>query len=652
MHTFIADAWCLLVGISFAGYGLALLGLLQKDQEGWLTAIAGGMGVFIFFLGVVNLLGGIGSTALIILVCIGDILFLVLKKPRRQPATPADNAPKDGVAIRLVAFAALALVGLLALTGLHSRIVNYFDDPQAYFAYPLEALQKGSLQVQPFSERRINTSLGANYLLDAVFAVDGDVRSIGFLDQTLGYILYAAAIWAVGRRLDFSFGTKGLLVGLLVLLPLVNVNAAPAYLQAGLAISLLLVMHESSDSKRADWRTGILWGLIASVLCLTKSSGIVFAFALVASFAVIHSMRTRSLVQIQNAIVAGATASVLALPWMIQQHRNAGTYLSPVLGLGFHASHWGMLPLPRQTATLPVVMMVALPNVCALLVAAFLAWKLRLRSRNFDLSLIAFILAALVATPLIAFSTAGEALDRFTFPFQIPALIMLSALVLASPLTDLQRKRWRTAAQIFLLVWSVTIIVIAAKHHRTYSRSLHHIEDTFAGRIRNTFFDELVLDDTMMLTEEQRARTAQNTIPAGEQILEATLYAYPYDFRRNRVFIADFPGLAGWSPGIPIGRGPEPVRNYLLEHKLNYFVCDRRLTYNNEDIGEFLRNPILDASLHDLIAHHIHHEIFPWSRMQWMVSRDVRHNLFIIAETGTRLYDDGTLVVVQLRPEH
>ena len=648
MPTPVSTGWCLAVTVSFVGYGLLVLRLLRKSQEDWLTAATAGMGVLTFCLGMMNLLRWIRSPQLLSLVLIGDISFVLLRK-----SSPRGNAQSGGVsthptAARLIACAALALVGSIALTGIHSHIVNYFDDTQAYFAYPLEALQKGSLQPQPFSERRINTSLGANYLLDAVLAVDGDVRSIGFLDRTLGYILYAAAIWILGRKLDFPLGFKGLLLGLLLILPVVQVNVAPIYLQSAVALSLLFAMHNSVKIEHADWRSGLLWGLIASVLCLTKSNGIVFVFALVAIFTVAHSVKIHNLSQIQNAVVAGLTVLFLALPWMIQQHKNEGTYLSPILGRGFHASHWGVVPLPRRTATLPVIAMVLLPDACALLVAAFLAWKLRSRNRTVDLSLVTFILAALAATPIIAFSTAGEAVDRFTFPFHVPALIIFGALMLASPLSDSRRKRWRRTAQLFLLLWIVAIIAILGKHHASYSRSLHHLEDTFAGRVRDPLFDELILDDKTIAAEEQRARTAQATVPVGAPILEATLFAYPYDFRRNKVYIADFPGMAGWAPGIPVGRGPMPVRDYLLSHNLQYFIWDRRLSYNNEDIGDFLRSPVLDGSLQDLIHHKIHHEIFPWSRMEWMVSRDVRHNLFLLAETNERLYDDGTLVMVEL----
>jgi hypothetical protein len=644
--------WCVAVGASFFGYGLAVLYILGKNPRRWLAAVGVGIGVVTGLLGVMNLLGWIRPVPLVFLVFIGDLLLIPLwRQPRpadTQTDVQYDPPPRRRWLLKTIAWAALACVACSALASVHSGIVNYFDDPQAYFAYPLEALQTGSLGLQPFSERRINTSLGANYLLDAVIAVDGDVRSIGFLDGTFAYLLFAASIWTVGSRFGFSFETKGLLLGLLVVLPLVEVNATPIYLQAALAIVLLLTMHETAEGKRADWRSGILWGLIGSVICLTKSSGIVFVFPLIAIFAVVHTIRTRSFAHVQNAVVAGATLLLLALPWMAQQHRNEGTYLSPLLGRGFHASHWGIVPLPAHTATVPTIVMVALPDVLALLVIALLAWKVRSPSRSLDVSLIAFILATLSATILIAFSAGGEGVDRFSFPFQIPALLLFAALLLATATEQTQHLGWRRTAKAMLALWFAAIMVILAVHYRIYKLSLHRLEEAAGIQGGSTMnYGELWLDNRNMVDEEKRALMAQSTVPPGERMLEATLFAHVYDFRRNPVFIADFPGMAGWSPGIPVGKGPNAVRDYLLNHDIHYFLCDRRLTHNNEDIGDFLRAPTLDVSLHDVIFHHIH-EIYPYSRMLWMVSRDVRHNLLLLADSDTRLYDDGTLVVVRL----
>lgn len=394
MEVLKADAWCIAVAVSFFGYGLALLRLLRRYQHRWLVAAGAGMGVVILILGVMNLLGWVHPVPLFLLVVLGDLLSIVLWK--RPSAVQPENQtpPKARLGLKLIAWAALALVGYTAFAGLHNNLVNYFDDAQAYFTYPLQALQTGSLQPQPFSERRINTSLGANYLLDAVIAVGGDVRSMGFLDQSFAYLLYAAAMWAIWSGWGLSFEIKGLLLALLFAIPLIATNAAPVYLQSALILTLFLAMHETAECKDADWRIGIVWGLVGSVLCLTKSSGIVFVFLLMAIFAVCHSLRTRTLGQIKNSVIAGATILALAVPWMVQQRRNAGTYLSPILGRGFHASHWGVLPLPGHAATPWTIFMVALPDVLVLLAAAFLVWKLHSRSTSLDISLIAFMLTA------------------------------------------------------------------------------------------------------------------------------------------------------------------------------------------------------------------------------------------------------------------
>ena len=67
-----ADAWCLAVGISVVGCGLALLQLLRKDREDWL----------------------------IVLVLIGDLGFLLLRKPPGPVPVQAGNGPGDGRAVK------------------------------------------------------------------------------------------------------------------------------------------------------------------------------------------------------------------------------------------------------------------------------------------------------------------------------------------------------------------------------------------------------------------------------------------------------------------------------------------------------------------------------------------------------------------------
>lgn len=257
------------------------------------------------------------------------------------------------------------------------------------------------------------------------------------------------------------------------------------------------------------------------------------------------------------------------------------------------------------------------------------------------------MLAALIATPLIAFGTGGEGVDRFSFPFYVPTILMFTILLLASVAGPIAELPWLRFGKVTLLVWVMGLLAFLALHYHIHRLYLHRLETAVGMTPEHLGLYELVLDDAQMIAEEARSRSAQYVVPRDQEILESTLFAYTYDFRRNKIFIADYPGMAALAPGIPVGQGPGPLRDYFQAHNIRYYICDRRLTFDNEDIGEFLRSPTLDISVRDFVLHHVH-DVYPWSRMESAVSRDVRHNLLSLADSNRRLYDDGTLVTVQL----
>jgi hypothetical protein len=651
METLKVHGWALLVGGTFVGYGVAVLRLLRLGERGWLAGACAGTGVVIALLGWLNLLGWIRPWPLCILVAAGDLLLLLLwRRPKAERIHEEPAAKRRTTIFTVATWLVLALAGWMAFSGIDCRIVNASDDAQAYLAYPVNALETGKLQPQPFSERRINTSLGANYLLHALMVVDGDVRSVSFLDCCFGYVLYAAAIWAVGRQMRVSFEEKGLLLLLLSVLPLIQLNATMVYLSAALMVALLLEMHAAAESMRADWRRGVVWGLLASALCLTKSTNIVFTLLLIALFALVHAARKRSMAQIWNAAISAVALAVLAAPWMVQQHRNEGTYFFPALGRGYHASRWGVVLLPGQTQGLSEDALTALPDVLVLLCAALAGWKLRSRSSSFDFTLVVFSIAAMVATPIVCLATGGDALDRLTFPFHIPALLLFAALVLATAKTRTTGRRWVWAGRALLTVWTGAISGYFLLHNHLYRTYENRMVSAVGIKPDGLDHYELQLTNGAMRAEAERARNAQETVPPGEQVLEAVLYAVPYDFRRNTIYIADFPGMAGWAPGIPLGRGPDAVRGYFLSHGIHYVFCDRRLAHNNEDIGDFLKDPATHVDAKDFLVHPLRSRFkFGWERMEDCVSRDVRHNLLLLAKSDDKLYDDGTVVAVRLR---
>ena len=200
-------------------------------------------------------------------------------------------------------------------------------------------------------------------------------------------------------------------------------------------------------------------------------------------------------------------------------------------------------------------------------------------------------------------------------------------------------------------MWTAAILVIGLIGNRAHRPLEHRI--LFAADKPRHFLEyfELKLTSSVMAAEATRAGAAQDAVPAGEPVLQAVMYAYPYDFHRNSIYIADCPGMAGWAPGIPVGHGPDGVRSYLLSHGIHYFFFDRRLTHNNEDIGDFLKQPVVRYGVKDFLTRPVEtHVGTSWRRMEDNVSRDVRHNLFLLAQSDDAVYDDGNLVAVRLNP--
>ncbi|MHB1699697.1 MAG: hypothetical protein ACYCSN_06090 [Acidobacteriaceae bacterium] len=520
---------------------------------------------------------------------------------------------------------------------MRADIVNRFDDPQAYMAYPQKTLQTGYLQPEPFSERRIVTSLGSGYVLQALMLVSGDARSASFIDSGFGLLLYAAMLWALTRIASVSEIRSAWLLWMVLLLPLFKQNLTMVYLSAGLFLVVFALLVRSSRGA-SKWVGAIIVGIVAGAACTLKSSNIVFLFPALAFTGVWRAWGRKSFAAILPTVVSLLAAAAAMLPWMMQQKRDEGAYLFPLLGRGFHASAFGQLPLPAHTSSSFFALWLSLPYTVLLAMALLFAWRFLDRpGERWRAPLIGFLAAAAFATPILALSTGGEGADRYPLPFAVPVLLVFAAFFLGgrylpAPLPSGLQK----SAIGYLAVCLFFIGGLFGIRARLDLAEIHSLMSWIRMRPSHLLPWEYELTTREMRKEEERAARVQASIPAGEPVFEALFAAYPYVFSRNTIYIADYPGMAGWAPGIPVGKGPEPVRSYFLAHAIHYVVCDRRLASGNADIQEFLGNPQMRRGR------------TAWSREEDSVSRDVRHNLLLLAKTHRSVYDDGEVVAVDL----
>ena len=122
----------------------------------------------------------------------------------------------------------------------------------------------------------------------------------------------------------------------------------------------------------------------------------------------------------------------------------------------------------------------------------------------------------------------------------------------------------------------------------------------------------------------------QQSIPEGKTMLARVRDPFLFDFKRNKIFIADEPGLSSPPPGIPFFKGPEALADYFLSKSIRYIAYS--YTYPP---GFHTRN-LLDSPHHILIRTQIKHTV------------DFQDNLDKLGNTRKRIYDDGEIFVLDL----
>jgi hypothetical protein len=153
-----------------------------------------------------------------------------------------------------------------------------------------------------------------------------------------------------------------------------------------------------------------------------------------------------------------------------------------------------------------------------------------------------------------------------------------------------------------------------------YSKWIQGIE---AG-VKNS---HLVSDEELL-----QYRKMQQSIPQGETVLTRLAKPFLLDFRRNKIFIADYPGGASLPPGMPFFRGAEALADYLNLKSIRYVAY----SYANEanfqwsQFGERLKNP------------------YSWVRTQAIHTFDFQNNLKQLGDSRKRIYDDGDIFVLDM----
>ena len=626
--------WCACIFFAFLGYGKLLLRIFRAHDAPWALSAAIGVSFVVAVCGFLNLLHLITAPVFATGVLVGVVLGFLVDWPHLRGVPPVLFHTSLLYSPLLIAIA----IPVIGNVRSDIRTFSDMDDLPAYLTLPEATLQLKSLPFDPFNERRVTSSLGAPYVLQSLMLVAGDVLSIRAIDISIGFIIYAGLLVAIFRLMGLPVPLRVGLALLALLVPVDRLNATMGVLPAALFCALFLVQIHPSLGGRLDWLRAVLLGLIAAALTSLKSNYLpaavlVCCFYYVAWLVYRHHLRALW----QGLLCVGVFLACL-LPWMIDMKQKEGTALFPLLGRGYDASAYGLVPLPSGShqglsSEAPWVWLSVLPLAAPLLtalIALAIAFRKQVESA-WTAPLSALLASSVLAIAAIGSSTGGESIVRYALPFEIPALIIFIGFLFACSNSLHCRPWWLKASGALAFLGLVAFGYVSGVRHGGYRKYLE--DGRFVVPTRGVWVD---VDH-----ERQRIRNLQARIPSGERVLARLLLTFPFDFKRNQIFVADYSGMASLPPGMPIDGGPEAMRNYLLSHDIRYLAFDPNRTTvfdpNHEtSVQEFLHAG-RDRSRHG------------WLYVQIKVSDTVQQTFADLARMCTHVYDDGEVYVLDLK---
>jgi hypothetical protein len=327
--------------------------------------------------------------------------------------------------------------------------------------------------------------------------------------------------------------------------------------------ALFLALFRRLAASPFPQRTGREWAELAVLsagLAALKTTALPFCAILLGADFVGRSRTVGVRALLPEATLMTAAAILLSIPWALSMHASAGTFLYPVLGRG-HYGFSGVRPEPSS-----LVRILAVAAIPALFLWAFRRAdpQARLLAGSERRALFSACISACGGSLAVGVSSAGMGFLRHPFPILFATtLVALGAALAIGSRVRQEPARRRLAA----VVYGTMLLLVGLALARAPSWRLW-VSDVAFG------LSGAPLEPAERL---QTYRELQHAIPPGASLLAYVPRPYLFDFRRNPVFLLDYPGAFSPPPGLPLDREADEVRRYLLERAIRYvaFAPDR-----------------------------------------------------------------------------
>ena len=366
----LAFSWGLVILASMVGWGVAVNRLLFPcHRVDWGQRAAWGLALSVVVGGVLNLLQRISRATVLIYLGLGMAWCLASWIPRIrelsqvkgviQRIAEVKNRQIFGCGVLLVAplimiqYAA-SITGVQHGGPLSPTNFNRGDDFQAYFVFPEKMLQTGSMGPDPFSGRRLESSLGGKSFLDTFVLSVLSVQNLHVLDSGLGPLIILGLLWGTMQEHGISLAGSVGMLPVFLLIPAPTGNVTSLYTGLALFLSLYRTLNWKELSSSSFISRLLVTAMLAAAICSLKSNFIpACAFVCSCSFLCYLIGKSNRRTAAVEVVSTGLLVLAFMLPWMISMYQSSGTLLYPLLGRGYHQSVYGTSLSPYSELTVP-----------------------------------------------------------------------------------------------------------------------------------------------------------------------------------------------------------------------------------------------------------------------------------------------------------
>ena len=628
-YYFLSFAWGICILVSLIGWGTAINRILfPKHRVDWGQRAAWGMAWSTCFGGFLNVTWTISQAAVLIYLALGFLYWLVDVYTTRQLLINSVSEFKfersDGVFI--IGIFAVVFLNFLHYAGsVYHLNFQGLDDYHAYFVYPHKMLQIGSLGPDPFSERRLSSLGGQPFLHTLVLSVLGN-ENFHLIDPGVSFLISVGLLLGYFKSKNIQKQTAVLFLFIFLCFHYPQLNTSSSVTGTAMFLSLFVIL-DSEAIKTSNWiPNACIVALVTAGICSLKTTYVPACAILIISSYFFYGLGARSnrRAVIYEVILSGILTLLLLLPWMISMYQSSGTLFYPLLGKGYHGSAYSSYLQKDMTLLKAIKFAIgSATNISAislcLLGFAFLRQRTgSISGREASLSL---LISAGLGIPILAFSTGGVESNRYSFPFVSVALIVLMIITFTHTESGEQSKLSNKAPVLISMLVAGLIMGYS-------SQPLKMRYFQFAGNIKSG------INNVALVSEQQIAQhiKMQQSIAEGETLLTRLEKPFLLNFKRNKIFLADWPGGSSPPPGMPLYKGSEPLADYLTSQSIKY------VAYSYAKEALYSKSfPIFVLNTDNT-----------WLRNQAENAWDFQANLKELGTTRKRIYDDGDIFILDL----